>query len=95
MIEKLKAAGNWVLIVLGILAAVLFGANTLKKRSRASNTKDEPPAGKGPLVEQQAKEVEVVNEKVEDVNQSAASPPPKTNADDTDMDDLVKRYDRL
>lgn len=94
MIEKLKAAGNWVLIALGVLAAVLFGANTLKKRSQAPDTKDEPPAGKGPLVEQQAKEVEAVNEKVEDVNQSAASPP-KTNADDTDMDDLVKRYDRL
>ena len=95
MIEKLKAAGNWVLIVLGILAAVLFGANTLKKRSQAQNTKDEPPVGKGPLVEQQAKEVEAVNEKVEDVNQSAAAPPPKTNADDASMDDLVKRYDRL
>ena len=94
MIEKLKAAGNWVLLALGILAAVLFGANTLKKRSQAPDTKDEPPAGKGPLVEQQAKEVEAVNEKVEDVNQSAAAPP-KTNADDTDMDDLVKRYDRL
>ena len=95
MIEKLKAAGNWVLIVLGIVAAVLFGANTLKKRSRAMDTKDEAPAGKGPLVEQQAKEVEAVNEKVADVNQAAATPPPKTNADNTDMDDLVKRYDRL
>ena len=45
MIEKLKAAGNWALLALGILAAVLFGANTLKKRSQAPNTKDEPPAG--------------------------------------------------
>ena len=41
MIEKLKAAGNWVLLVLGILAAVLFGANTLKKRSQAPDTKDD------------------------------------------------------
>lgn len=95
MIEKLRAAGNWILIVLGILAAVLFGANTLKKRAQSTDTKDEPPAGKGPLVEQQAKEVEAVNEKVTDVNQSAAAPPPKTNADDASMDDLVKRYDRL
>ena len=95
MIEKLKAAGNWVLIVLGIVAAVLFGANTLKKRAQSPDTKDEPPVGKGPLVEQQAKEVEAVNEKVTDVNQSAAAPPPKTNADDASMDDLVKRYDRL
>lgn len=94
MIEKLKAAGNWVLIVIGILAAVLFGANTLKKRSQAPDTKDEPPAGKGPLVEQQAKEVEAVNEKVEAAN-AASAPPPKTNADDSDMDSLVKKYDRL
>ncbi len=93
MLEKLKACGSWLLGLLALLAAVLFGANALRSRKQAQGGGDvAEPAGKAPMVEAQAKETETVNTKVEEINE--VKPPVKTPKD-KNMEAMLEDYDRL
>lgn len=92
MLEKLKACGSWVLGLLALLAAVLFGANALRGRKQQQAGEESAPAGKAPMVEAQAKETETVNTKVEEIN--VVKPPTKTPKD-KNMEAMLEDYDRL
>lgn len=92
MWEKLKAYGSWALGVVALLVAVVFGANALKGRKRAQAGNDAAPAGKAPMVEEQAKETDLVNTKVEELNE--VKPPPPTPKDKP-MEDLINEYEKL
>lgn len=92
MLEKLKACGSWLLGLLTLLAAVLFGANMLRGRKQSEAGDASAPAGKAPMVEAQAKETDTVNTKVEEINE--VKPPAKTPKD-KNMEAMLEDYDRL
>lgn len=92
MLEKLKACGSWLLGLLALLAAVMFGANALRGRKQAQSGDAAEPAGKAPMVEAQAKETDAVNTKVEEINE--VKPPTKTPKD-KNMEAMLEDYDRL
>lgn len=92
MLEKLKACGSWLLGLLALLAAVLFGANMLRGRKQSEAGNESAPVTKAPMVEAQAKETDVVNTKVEEINE--VKPPAKTPKD-KNMEAMLEDYDRL
>lgn len=93
MLEKLKACGSWILGILALLAAVLFGANALKQRKQSQTGNDSEPAGKAPIVEAQAKETDSVNTKIDDINE--VKPPPTTPVKGKTMENLIDEYEKL
>jgi hypothetical protein len=94
MWEKLKAYGKWGFGLLGLLAAVLFGANTLRGRKKLEGGSDSGEhAGKADLVEAQAKETEAVNTKVDRVNEAEPAPKPTDKA--KPIEDLIDEYEKL
>lgn len=92
MWEKLKAYGSWALGVVALLVAVVFGANALKNRKRGQGGNDAAPVGKAPLVEEQAKETDSVNTKVEELN---VVKPPTPTPKDKPMKELIDEYEKL
>lgn len=95
MLDKVKAAGKWLLIAIGALLAVVFGANALKQRSsRKVDSDDSAPAGKAPIVEAQAREVEIVNVAVDKLNTDVIPKKP-TPAAGQNMEELVDEWKSL
>lgn len=92
MLEKLKACGSWLMGLLALLAAVMFGANALRGRKQQQAGDASAPVGKAPMVEAQAKETDTVNTKVEEINE--VKPPAKTPKD-KNMEAMLEDYDRL
>ena len=94
MWEKLKAYGKWGFGLLGLLVAVLFGANILRDRKKLEGGTDSgEPVGKADLVEAQSKETDVVNTKVDKVNEAEPAPKPTDKA--KPMEDLIDEYKKL
>ena len=94
MLDKIVRAGKWVLIAVGALLAVLFGANAMKRSTRKVDADDTAPAGKAPMVEAQAHEVEVVNTAVEKLNTDTIPKKP-TPAKGKNMEELVDEWQKL
>lgn len=94
MLDKVTRAGKWVLIAVGALLAVIFGANVMRRSTRKVDSVDTEPAGKAPIVEAQAREVEVVNEAVDKLN-TETLPKKPTPAQGKDMGELADEWQRL
>lgn len=94
MLDKIVRAGKWVLIAVGALLAVLFGANAMKRSTRKVDADDTAPAGKAPMVEAQAREVEVVNTAVEKLNTDTIPQKPSP-AKGKNMEELVDEWQNL
>lgn len=94
MLDKIVRAGKWVLIAVGALLAVLFGANAMKRSTRKVDADDTAPVGKAPMVEAQAREVEVVNTAVEKLNTDTIPQKP-TPAKGKNMEELVDEWQNL
>lgn len=94
MLDKITRAGKWLLIAVGALLAVVFGANVMRRSTRKVDSVDTEPAGKAPIVEAQAREVEIVNASVVKLN-TETLPKKPTPAQGKDMGELADEWQRL